>query len=91
MIPIFSDSSTSSRLYEFGYAYDHDTNQQRNSKPSSMASNELMKDHRTAKLAVKTSPVNHYERSKTSRGGENNSLTRKHHEMSRKLSKDKHR
>ena len=86
-----SDSPSSSRLYEFGYVYDHDNNQPSKKQSSTNNPDALNKDHRTATSALKTSPVNHYDRNKNPRGGENNSLTRKHHEMNRKISKDKNR
>ena len=84
------DSPSSSRLYEFGYAYDNDANQQNRKNIVSNHSHEQFADNGSTMAVVKTSPNHHFERNKSHRD-DTNSLSRKHLEKNRKTPKENHR
>ena len=74
---LFTDSASSSRLYEFGYDYDNDLSQSNKKKLS--RPNQINVNH-----GITTSTVGN----KSGRG-DTNSLSRRHYD--RKISKDQQR
>ena len=86
-----SDSSASSRLYEFGYSQDDSSTHQYQNKHSAAyvyPSQQLQEKEMLTKPVVKTSPRNFNDKTKNTRSSGSNSLTRKHLEMKRNASKD---